>query len=1036
MNEKSLFAPPIQEPHQPPSTDKEKADEKEKIAAEAIPLPPGIVVADSEQFPDLKGFYRHPIYGWIEGDPVKDALAEGWRYDERLGWVEPQHPEYSEDEFDDLSNQEHSPYETLSEPLAKNKEAETFQSPKQPEKAAKIQPDTPLSEQINHVKHILQTLPDPRPELTALREETDRYFLRAYIDQILKKPLSDRDINFKRRLLGIEWQNMLHTIDFSYLSEFSDLPEEIHIEDLAKAHLDDFSDKTVEYLFDAYGEACPEYFRWQERIDLHRRYHEKDLKKNYAIDPLGAGRAFNKNQFIRESTYSRLSSAYGAIYAPDGSIDSFFKLDRDVEKNEEMHRERFGSIDEYTLRYFTSIFKESIANGNAQDCVRYLQIRSLLPRQLVSDWEARHAVSFPPELLHPYDTLTQFEQESSAFKQELSETIMSLHQKGALDELITSLDLIVTQRQEIASRENFGYASEDTDQLDFFSSFVMTPPQAIKGNKHFSILYYLYLKQNLPCEIVTDFEEQFQVSVPEELRHFETLDQFLKTDDRILLEAFSQTPNIRNAALWLQERINELSDKIRASKVVPERITLEDMFLEEGFDTAGTEPESREALLSNYSILVSPNFRRHIEGAFGISLNQFDIRTQLQFLDFLSRSDASTVAQTKWFLYEGTIDKLSPQETKERMVTFLALENKNLGFQDIIDIDAVFGEDTAKEIFRKYYEIHASAMRIFQEIHSFTKTPQDKNTCLSIRNRLLEKATALIMDYVQKAKEEREQIKKSAVIFTRDILDRQQVIIKEISSIRADIEFFRIAFKELYRNKNVKGFSEIEGVEFSSLNGWEIPKENQEEMRRIYAANYTSKDYPSSFRDTLLRDFDKALEKDSSVFYIVKKDGVVIAFNRFDHLKNGSTHFGSFNVDPRFASSHIGDALFQTSMNEEHKRASRIVAECDSRKPISAYYIDQGFVATGIDMINNTIPAFIIEWDKNKRYASKDMSLETIGSLSGKEAESIVIKKFSASEVRDFELLKQGYVLTRYYLHSQTGDSYCVFEKQTSNASD
>lgn len=73
----------------------------------------------------------------------------------------------------------------------------------------------------------------------------------------------------------------------------------------------------------------------KERTERNNRYDEVVLRENYDIVPYMAEGAYNKENIIAASCYSRISDKYGALYNYNGTVDSVFELDKKIENKSE-----------------------------------------------------------------------------------------------------------------------------------------------------------------------------------------------------------------------------------------------------------------------------------------------------------------------------------------------------------------------------------------------------------------------------------------------------------------------------------------------------------------------------------------------------------------------------------------------------------------------------------------------------------------------------------------------------------------------------
>jgi predicted GNAT family N-acyltransferase len=115
-------------------------------------------------------------------------------------------------------------------------------------------------------------------------------------------------------------------------------------------------------------------------------------------------------------------------------------------------------------------------------------------------------------------------------------------------------------------------------------------------------------------------------------------------------------------------------------------------------------------------------------------------------------------------------------------------------------------------------------------------------------------------------------------------------------------------------------------------------------MKKIYAENYQT--YPEEFKQKLLEAFDQSLKNKQTFYDVLRYQGKVAAFLRFDYLgeENGQfkKHFAAFNVNKNFTQAKLGEAMLKQALERE-KLDSVIIAECDPQAPITRKYFELGF---------------------------------------------------------------------------------------------
>jgi hypothetical protein len=143
-------------------------------------------------------------------------------------------------------------------------------------------------------------------------------------------------------------------------------------------------------------------------------------------------------------------------------------------------------------------------------------------------------------------------------------------------------------------------------------------------------------------------------------------------------------------------------------------VSLKKILEKEGIPKDFLEKHSAEEITWIYKSLLELPLRREIENDFGIKLEDFSVREQLQFVMFLSSKTEEEVKRIKTFTYAGH----SEEGKKNRIRSFLALESDpDLG-ERIVDLglDLSIDEGARNRIFSAYAELVSQSEKIADEI--------------------------------------------------------------------------------------------------------------------------------------------------------------------------------------------------------------------------------------------------------------------------------------------------------------------------------
>lgn len=408
-----------------------------------------------------------------------------------------------------------------------------------------------------------------------------------------------------------------------------------------------------------------------------------------------------------------------------------------------------------------------------------------------------------------------------------------------------------------------------------------------------------------------------------------------------------------------------------------------------------------------YKQMTSLPMRKFVEDTFGISIAEVPIYIQIQLLDFMKEQDQAKLDSLKTFFQQGA----SPEIKQNRLIAFLSLEQGGPEMGGAIaHISEQFPAETADAIFRKYAELVNQAEKTATAVAlSFNKDVAAESIVL-IRENLLIRAKDLLISFEGRDRHS------------------EKDVFSALDAIRADIELFKSTFQTLYEEGVISDFSEVAGIEFGSRNPEELSEEDKEAMRKMYDENYPeSAGYSPEFRATIFRSLEDAFAKKSGArFYILKKDGKLIGYNRFEDLpdtKDGRKrkYVGSFNVAPRYRGSKLGDKMFDDCISNETGDGAIIEAYADPALPISAHYLNEnGFVGTEMEMVaDRPILKIVRDELRNKQLATKQPTFtDTVAkeiNRDGSPRAYITTERTQLSDMPQIasSMLKKGWLLTR-----------------------
>lgn len=210
-------------------------------------------------------------------------------------------------------------------------------------------------------------------------------------------------------------------------------------------------------------------------------------------------------------------------------------------------------------------------------------------------------------------------------------------------------------------------------------------------------------------------------------------------------------------------------------------------------------------------------------------------------------------------------------------------------------------------------------------------------------------------------------------------------------------------------------------------------------------------------------------------FYVLKYQGKIVSFVRFEKTDRGTLYAGSFNVYPDARSTGIGDEMMGRALRKESE-SNILEATVSPRIPAGTAYVERtGFIIDGYiaDYHQTGEPLFAIRLDneQNKSYTyrneGKEESIdeehlkkqcwthEDIKPLIGQESfvlkfdmkndfermkevmQTLLVAKNDDLEKMESDNLTPRYVITRYFRGDKENKEqdvrYFVFEKSSTN---
>lgn len=441
------------------------------------------------------------------------------------------------------------------------------------------------------------------------------------------------------------------------------------------------------------------------------------------------------------------------------------------------------------------------------------------------------------------------------------------------------------------------------------------------------------------------------------------------------------------------------------------------------------ELDKNEELLNSYFTdeLTESYFRPNIKAEnyqnkfFDHKFFQYkSIRDNFKERAGFSLEETSVPEQYNYFEYTKNITNKEAQRVfnflekhgRNGFRTFLSIEQGGREMGDkILSLGEELPEDAAKLLFGKYSEYIDAVNSVEEVINKEYKLPPSPELINKTKESLLFRGRDLLLSQNKK------------------LLNGQfseEKFITSLENTKVGVDLFKNIFRIVKENNPDISFEDFSGLVPEQINSQDqITDEDILTIDKIIDKNYAN----DELRNAVKNSFHKAIESNSTILNLLRKNEDIIALDRIDHKEDGSLYFGSFNVNPDYCSSKIGAAFFEATVLLLMK--DKIVkADCSAIQPIASYYIESGFVASSLYDYNSE-PSFSLESVPGKKLISKDLTKSQIIESHTKDEniDGLIIKSASSQNEITEQKIPEGYSLTRYFFDKNMSKWLVVFEK-------
>ncbi|MFA5954891.1 MAG: GNAT family N-acetyltransferase [Patescibacteria group bacterium] len=351
------------------------------------------------------------------------------------------------------------------------------------------------------------------------------------------------------------------------------------------------------------------------------------------------------------------------------------------------------------------------------------------------------------------------------------------------------------------------------------------------------------------------------------------------------------------------------------------------------------DKEQRERLLQEFLEHYGEFYGGELTRETGVAWSSLSFVEQGQLLLFYRHADEATKRRTLDFVRTYG---------EEGFRAFLSLERlgENAG-ERILEIGEKYPHDLGERgkqipelIFRKYSELVLSCNKVTEYLRDhFVSWGGDDASARQVTDTMMQRANQLIVEFSSESPD-----KKISPALAEQLRHK-------LRRINADLLLFGNSFKVAAREVTERGgqldFEDIVGTELQSSVATDLPEGDRNEIRRIFQDNRDT--YSPSLLAATVVELNGALESPQTRFYLLKHNGAIAGFVRFDENEaEKSAYVASLNIDPSIRGSALGGAFFETMINQYADNGYKLTGVVNPEKKRElAYYQRLGFQVTG-----------------------------------------------------------------------------------------
>lgn len=407
-------------------------------------------------------------------------------------------------------------------------------------------------------------------------------------------------------------------------------------------------------------------------------------------------------------------------------------------------------------------------------------------------------------------------------------------------------------------------------------------------------------------------------------------------------------------------KLENLTSEQERIKPKIHELTYETFFLANKNETPEQKKE-REGYLQEFKESYFDFYENAFFEKTGVRFNNLNLREQLWFLVFYKNSDNQKKEELLSF---------ASKYKENGLKSFLSLEFERNDGNKILEIGSRLDFNDSSAVFSKIAELADLADMEESELKELFLKKGSKQDISGLRLNLLEKTHQALINFSSASKIE---------------------LLTLLKNKRVEIEVFSALLKSLKQSGQEVDFEMIRDLDLDiSRFGEKLDENDARKVIEMTRENWQGQ-VPALVEAYAGEKLESALLENSSKFqcYSLKYKGEIIAFMKFERVRENELFASSFGVSKDLHGLKVGTEMLEKIIQGKSKR-NIIHATTSPRIPVGTVYVEKyGFTIDGFipNMQNTGEPALSISLDakSNRKYRYRNEEKDENSKISPKE---------------------------------------------------